>query len=252
MSSWLGLEGRGVLVVGVGGIGSACAKGFADAGARVLVADIDRDRAAAVATELGLDQNGGGFLSFDVTDPAACRELVTQADQRFGQLEVLVHCVGMNVRLPVLEISDHEWRQTLDVNLSSAFWLGQAAGRLMCERGSGRVVYYSSVSSLLAHKLHAPYAASKGGMNQMMRVMAAEWAGRGVTVNAIAPGYTETELTKEYLARPGVREGLEQLVPAGRLGSPEDLVGPTLFLASRQASYVTGHVFFVDGGRTLI
>lgn len=251
MGNWLGLDGSGVLLVGAGGIGSACAKGFAEAGAKVLIADIDSERAAVVAAELGLERSGGGSLSFDATDPSACRELVGEADRRFGALDILVHCVGMNVRRPVLETTEEEWRRTLDVNLSSAFWLGQAAGRLMCERGSGKVIYYSSVSSLLAHKLHAPYAASKGGINQMMRVMATEWAERGVTVNAIAPGYTETELTKEYLARPGVREGLERLVPAGRLGTPDDLVGPTLFLASAQSNYVTGHVFFVDGGRTL-
>ncbi|HVC25496.1 MAG TPA: SDR family oxidoreductase, partial [Acidimicrobiales bacterium] len=139
----------------------------------------------------------------------------------------------------------------IDANLSSAFYLGRAAGRQMCSQGIGRIVYFSSVSGLLAHKLHAPYAASKGGMNQMMRVMAAEWAARGVTVNAVAPGYTETELTAEYLARPGVREGLERLVPAGRLGGVDELVGPVLFLASDHARYVTGQVLYVDGGRTL-
>ncbi len=121
----------------------------------------------------------------------------------------------------------------------------------MCEKGTGSIIYFSSVSGLLAHQLHAPYAATKGGVNQMMRVMAAEWASSGVTVNAIAPGYTETELTSEYLARPGVREDLQSRVPAGRLGTPEDLVGATLFLASMQARFVTGHVLFVDGGRTL-
>jgi NAD(P)-dependent dehydrogenase (short-subunit alcohol dehydrogenase family) len=110
----------------------------------------------------------------------------------------------------------------------------------------------SSVSGLLAHKLHAPYAASKGGLNQMGRVMAAEWAGSGVTVNMLAPGYIETNLTSAYLEKPGVRAGLEALVPAGRLGLPADIVGPALFLSSRQSSFVTGHVMYIDGGRTLV
>ena len=122
----------------------------------------------------------------------------------------------------------------------------------MCEQGGGSIVYFSSVSGLLAHKLHSPYAASKGGMNQMMRVMAAEWAIEGVRVNAIAPAYTETELTREYLSQPGVRESLERAVPSGRLGVPEDMVGPALFLASHRSDYVTGHVLYVDGGRTLV
>ena len=250
-NEWLGLEGAGVLLVGAGGIGSACAKGFSDAGAKVLLADLDEDRVSEVAGKLDLEHNGGGSLFLDATDASSCREAVRTAQQRFGALDVMVHCVGMNVRKPVLELSDGEWTRTIELNLSSGFFLGQAAGHLMCEQGSGSIVYFSSVSGLLAHKLHAPYAASKGGMNQMMRVMAAEWAIHGVRVNAIAPGYTETELTREYLSRPGVREGLERLVPWGRLGTPQDLVDPALFLASPRSGYVTGHILFVDGGRTL-
>jgi NAD(P)-dependent dehydrogenase (short-subunit alcohol dehydrogenase family) len=108
------------------------------------------------------------------------------------------------------------------------------------------------VAGLLAHKYHEPYAATKGGINQMMRVMANEWAASGVTVNALAPGYIETPLTAEHLKKPGVRPALEALVPAGRLGVVEDVVGPALFLASRHAAFVTGHIMYVDGGRTLI
>lgn len=251
-SGWLGLEGKGVLLVGAGGIGSACAKGFADEGAKVLLADLDGDRARAVAESHDLERNGGGFLALDANDGSACRAAVHLAQERFGTLSVLVHCVGINVRKPVLDFDDREWTEILELNLSSGFWLGQAAGRLMCEQGSGSIVYFSSVSGLLAHQLHAPYAASKGGMNQMMRVMAAEWAIQGVRVNAIAPAYTETELTREYLARPGVRENLERAVPSGRLGASQDMVGPALFLASHRSDYVTGHVLYVDGGRTLV
>ncbi len=251
MNNWLGLEGRSVLLVGAGGIGTACAKGFHDVGARVVLADLDGPRASSIAKNIGLEENGGGSASFDATNSEECRELVGSVTERLGRLDVLVHCVGMNVRKPVLELTDDEWSSTIALNLTSAFSLGQAAGRVMYEQGEGNIVFFSSVSSLLAHKLHTPYAASKGGMNQMLRVMAQEWASHGISVNAVAPGYTETDLTKEYLARPGIREGLERLVPAGRLGTPEDLVGPTLFLSSRRASYVTGHVFFADGGRTL-
>ena len=135
---------------------------------------------------------------------------------------------------------------------NSAFWLGQAAGKIMCEQRSGRLIFLSSVAGLLAHKHHGPYAATKGGINQMLRVMAAEWAALGVTVNALAPGYIETPLTAEHLNKPGVRAALEALVPAGRLGVVEDVTGPALFLASRPAAFVTGHILYVDGGRTLI
>jgi NAD(P)-dependent dehydrogenase (short-subunit alcohol dehydrogenase family) len=122
----------------------------------------------------------------------------------------------------------------------------------MVPAGGGRIVFLSSVSGLLAHADHAPYAATKGGVNQLCRVMAREWAPHGVTVNAVAPGYTETELTRGHLAKPGVRDGMTALVPAGRLGTTGDLVGPVLFLCSAQSAFVTGHVMYVDGGRTLV
>ena len=122
----------------------------------------------------------------------------------------------------------------------------------MVAQGHGRVLALSSVSGLLAHHSHGPYAASKGGINQLLRVMAREWAASGVTVNALAPGYIETPLTAGHLAKPGKREELEGLVPAGRLGTPDELTGPALFLSSRHAGFITGHVMYIDGGRTLV
>ena len=110
----------------------------------------------------------------------------------------------------------------------------------------------SSVSGLLAHHSHGPYAASKGGINQLLRVMAREWAPFGVTVNALAPGYIETPLTAHHLSVPGKRDELESQVPAGRLGTTEELTGPALFLSSRHAQFITGHVLYIDGGRTLV
>ncbi len=252
VGSWLGLADAAVVVAGVGGIGRAIVEGFTALGARVVAVDGDAGRVDDTARSLALAERGGAGLVANLTDPDACRRVVTDAQTHLGQIDVLVHAVGMNNRKPVAEFTDDEWRTIMDVNLNSAFWLGQAAGALMCAARYGRQIYLSSVSGLLAHKHHAPYAATKGGVNQMMRVMAAEWASRGVTVNAIAPGYIETPLTRDYLERPGIREGLEALVPAGRLGVVDDVVGPVLFLSSRHASFVTGHVLYVDGGRTLV
>jgi gluconate 5-dehydrogenase len=248
--NWLGLQGARVLIAGAGGIGLACAVGYAQAGAKLLIIDRDADRLAALAQHPVLSSAETQVV--DLTASGAAAAAVDEAVTRLGGLDVALHCVGINDRRPVLDFTDDEWDRVMDVNYTTAVRLTQAAGRHMVAQGSGRIVMLSSVSGLLAHKLHAPYAASKGAINQMMRVMANEWASSGVGVNAIAPGYVETELTSAYLEKPGVRDGLVNLVPAGRLGSPDDVVGPALFLSSPRASFVTGHVLYVDGGRTLV
>ena len=242
---WLGMQGQKVLVAGAGGIGAACAASFLDAGAAVVAADLSADRLAALDPRIHR-------VETDLTTAEGCETAVRACEEQMGGLDVLVHAVGINHRVPVLDVDDDDWQRILDVNLSSAFRLGRAAGRVMVAAGHGRQVYCSSVSGLLAHPDHAPYAASKGGLDQMLRVMAREWAPSNVTVNAIGPGYVETELTREHLDAPGVREHYTSLVPAGRLGSVDDLTGAVLFLASRRAAFITGQVLYVDGGRTLV
>jgi gluconate 5-dehydrogenase len=248
-SDWLGLTGSRVLVVGAGGIGTDCAKGYCAAGAQVVVVDRDQSRLDALLADPGF---GGSIIAADLTLPGAGAEVVATATELLGGLDILLHCVGVNDRRPILDFTEDEWENILKINLFTAFAVAQAAGRIMVEQKHGRILMLSSVSGLLAHKNHAPYAASKGGLNQMMRVMAHEWASSNVTVNALAPGYIETSLTSDYLKKPGVREDLERLVPAERLGIPADIVGPALFLSSRHANFITGHVLYVDGGRTLV
>lgn len=243
MHDWLGLTGARALVVGAGGFGAACATGLARQGARVYVGDRDADRARSVASDRVVGR------TWDVTAPDACDAMVDDAVDHLGGLDAVVHAVGINDRRPILELDVDRWREILDVNLTSAFELGRAAGRVLGD--GGRLVLFSSVSGLLAHPNHGPYAASKGGMNMLVRMMAIEWAARGITVNAVAPGYTESELTAAHLAEPGVRDDLVAKVPAGRLGTLDDVVGPVLFLCSPQAAFVTGQVIYVDGGRTL-
>lgn len=247
----LNLSDRRVVVVGAGGLGAACVQGFLRAGASVVVADVSSAALDALRAETEEPERLQTIV-VDLSEDGAGEELIVSAAALLGGIDVAVHAVGTNDRRPILEFSESEWRRVLDTNLQTAFTFGQAAGRWMTEQGEGRIVFFSSVSGLLAHANHGPYAASKGAINQMMRVMAREWASRGVTVNAIAPGYIETPLTRHHLEEGNVRESLSALVPAGRLGTPEEIVGPVLFLASDLAAFVTGHVLYVDGGRTLV
>lgn len=247
-ADWWGLAGKRVVLVGAGGIGLACLRAFHEVGAQVAAIDArpePLERAAEVIVGLAT-------VTGDVSVPETARASLAEAVAALGGLDVFVHAAGMNVRQPILLTRVEDWHAMLAANLSSAFYLGQAAGGLLTEQGSGRMIFLSSVAGRMAHRDHGPYAATKAGLDQLIRVMANEWADTGVCVNAVAPGYTETRLTANHLARPGVRPALEALVPAGRLGTVDDVTGPVIFLASERARFVTGQVLYVDGGRTLV
>lgn len=245
---WLGLAGKAVLLVGAGGFGFALAKAYLDAGCRVVVADIDKVRLKTLVDEI--DTQDLVTVACDVTEPEACANLVDRAAADVG-LDVFVHAAGINIRTAMGDLEQADWQRVLDVNLTSCYTLGQRVGEVMRSRGGGKIVYFSSVSGQLAHPKHAAYAASKGALNQLLKVMAVEWAPVGITVNAIAPGYAVTPLTEEYRARPGVMTDLLARIPMGRLASPEDVVGASLFFSSPRSDYITGQVLLVDGGRTL-
>jgi gluconate 5-dehydrogenase len=247
-ADWLGLAGKAVLLVGAGGFGFALTKAYLDAGCRVVVADVDKLRLEALMDEVG-SQNVV-TVACDVTEPEACANLVDRTAADIG-LDVFVHAAGINIRTPVADVDQADWQRILDVNLTSCYTLGRRVGEIMCSQGHGKLVYFSSVSGQLAHPKHAAYAASKGALNQLLKVMAVEWAPAGITVNAIAPGYATTPLTEEYRARPGVMSDLLARIPMGRLASADDVVGASLFFSSPRSDYITGQVLLVDGGRTL-
>jgi NAD(P)-dependent dehydrogenase (short-subunit alcohol dehydrogenase family) len=245
MAEWLGLSAQRVLVAGgAGTIGSGLVNGFLNAGASVGVIDMRTGGVdARVSATCAIDLSGDG-------DP---RQAVADIRSDLGGLDVFVHCVGINDRKPIEAYSAADWERMVAVNLSSAFHTATEAAVGMREQRYGRIVFFSSVAGRSGHKLHGPYAATKGAINQLMRVLAHEYAEYGVTANAVAPGYMDTALTRQYLEeRPERRRALVELIPAGRFGTLQEVVGPVLFLCSPHASFITGQVLYIDGGRTII
>jgi NAD(P)-dependent dehydrogenase (short-subunit alcohol dehydrogenase family) len=248
---WLGLAGARVIVAGAGSLGGALAEGFAQAGAHVAVIDLNAERLAELGARAGLGDDR--LIAADLSSAPAARDALERARSALDGLDVFVHGVGINDRRPIADYAESDWETIISVNLSSAFFTAQVALETMRGQGHGRVVFFSSVAGLMGHRNHGPYAASKGAINQLTKVMAHEYAADGVTVNAVAPGYMETNLTTAYLdAHPGERERLVSLIPAARFGRLEEVVGPVLFLASRQASFITGQILYIDGGRTVV
>ncbi len=245
------LTGKAALVVGGGGgLGSAIACGLADFGAHLIIADLDQSAAARTAEACHRDDRPALALQVDVTSPESITAVVDETVESAGKIDILINAAGINIRKPATEYTPDDWRKVVDTNLAGVFFATQAAARYMLTRGYGRILSIGSVSSLLGHPYHAPYAATKGGIAIMTKSFATEWAPHGITVNALGPAYTETGLTRAFLLDEERRRKITATIPMGRLGTPEDLVGAAVFLCSDAASFVTGQTLYVDGGRT--
>jgi NAD(P)-dependent dehydrogenase (short-subunit alcohol dehydrogenase family) len=243
------LTGKTALVTGAGrGLGRSMAVALASAGADIVLAARTSADLEAVAGEISAHGRTALCVPTDVTQPDQVDRLVAAAEDRFGAIDILINNAGMNLRKPVLDISIEEWDQVLNLNLRSYFLVSRAVGRHMVERGSGRVINITSIFGAVALASQGPYATSKGGISQLTKVLAIEWAPHNVTVNCIGPTYFETEMTRPLYQDPERRTFIESRTPMGRWGQPDELAGAVIFLASDAAGYITGQTIFIDGG----
>jgi 2-deoxy-D-gluconate 3-dehydrogenase len=247
------LTGRVALVTGAGrGLGRTLAVGLAHAGASIAAAARSPDEVEATAAEV---TRAGGTASahvVDVRETGSIEALVAEVIARHGQIDILVNNAGTKINQAVLDVTNEAWDLVLGTNLKGAFFVAQAVGRHMVERGSGKIINVASTYAVVGAAERATYAASKGGLLQLTRVMAIEWAARGVNVNAIGPTSTATPMNEDLFADPAWREAALSKIPAGRFNTPEDVVGPVVFLASAASDMVHGHLLLIDGGWTAL
>lgn len=241
------LTGKTALVTGsTRGIGRAVAQALADSGARVAIVGRDKSKADAVAMEIGKDSLG---FAADVADSTQVTALIADVEKAFGGIDILVNNAGLTRDNLVMRLKDEDWDAVLDANLRGAFVAIRAASRGMMKKRGGRIINMASVVGLNGNKGQANYAASKAGLIALTKSVAKELGSRNILVNAIAPGFIETEMTAAMTA--DARSALTGLIPLERLGSPADIAAMVVFLASDYASYITGQVLVVDGGMVM-
>jgi NAD(P)-dependent dehydrogenase (short-subunit alcohol dehydrogenase family) len=240
------LDGNVALVAGAAsGIGRAAAQGLAAAGAHVVCADVHDAQPVA-------EETGGEAIALDITDEASVANAIRSIRERHGRIDVLVSTPAVNVRKPLLSYTAEEFDKVIRLNLKGTFLIAQAVGKVMLAQKSGSVILLSSIRSVTVEPGQGVYAATKAGLVQMARALAAELGPAGVRVNCIAPGVVETPLTAPIKNNPEWYNAYSARNALGRWASADEMAGPVVFLASQASSYVTGAVLFVDGGWTAI
>jgi 2-deoxy-D-gluconate 3-dehydrogenase len=243
------LKGKNALVTGSRtGLGAAMAIGLAEAGANVVVhgskeAGMD-DMAAAVRSHGGK----GAAITANLADPQSPERLIDFTVQELGSIDILINNAGIIRRKPAADYTLEDWNDVLRINLTAVFRMAQLAGRRMLAQGSGKIINIASVLSFQGGLTVPAYAAAKGGVAQLTKALANEWASKGVNVNAIAPGYMETDVTAALRGDQNRNRQILERIPAGRWGSPKDLAGAAVFLASSASDYMHGELLVVDGG----
>src|SRR6478672_5620592 len=237
-----------VITGGASGLGRAIGLGLARFGADVAVADLSLERAEAVAAEIRAVGRRAEALEIDVTNWDDVQRLAASVQERFGRVDVCVNSAGGNIRKPILEASPDEWRKVIDLNLTGTWHTAKAIGALMVVQRHGKMINLASIYGHVAIDGNSAYTASKGGVVQLTRALAVEWAPYNVQVNCLAPTYIDTPLTGPVRENPELLQELNRRSPIHRFGEAWELIGPAVFLASDASGLVTGHSLLVDGG----
>lgn len=248
------LEGRVAVITGGGrGIGFESARALAECGAHVVIAEIDAATGPKAAADLDAMGYGAEYVPLDVTRPADVTRLADDLQAKHGRLDILVANAGIAKGSPSETTSDEEWNRVIDINLNGVYWCNRAFGKHMLAKGSGSIVNLGSMSGIISNKPQpqSHYNASKAAVHMLTKSLAGEWATRGVRVNAVAPTYIETEMTKSGRENPEWLPTWLEMTPMHRCGRPDEIASAVLFLASDASSLMTGSIVVVDGGYTI-
>lgn len=244
------LTGKVAVVTGASkGLGISIAETLAKAGAKVVLTSRSKEKLEKVAADIQASGYEATVIESDMQDVQSIRNLFDNVEASFGRIDILVNNAGTSFAKSAFDITEEEWKSVLDTNLTGLFFSTQCAGKIMKEQGSGKIVNIASVMGTVGDVYISPYVASKGGVIQLTKSLALEWARHNINVNAVGPGYVKTEMTREALEQnEKFYNHVIQKTPMRRLGDPEEIAAAVLYLSSDEANFVTGHTLFVDGG----